>query len=447
MVFELKEGLDIPISGKPVQDIQPGPAITSVGLLGDDYIGMRPTMLVNVGDQVKLGQPVFSDKKNEGVIYVAPGAGTVKAINRGAKRKFDSLEIELAGDEEVTFQQFDNVDELEREQVQSQLVDAGMWNAFRTRPYSKVPQLNTDPNSIFVTAMDTNPLSAEPELIISSNKELFTTGLHIVSKLTQGKTFVCTRPDSRIPGEEIPDVVMEEFQGPHPAGLAGTHIHFLDPVSPNKTVWTIGYQDVIAIGYLFTTGRIMTERVVAVGGPVVAKPGLLKSRLGACLDDFFADGATDLNNARVISGSPLCGRKSVPTKNYLGRYHNQISVVGEGNQREFLGWQMPGFDKFSITKIYGGSWLKDKLFPLTTSTGGSKRAMVPVGTYECVMPLDMLPTPLLRALISGETEDSQMLGALELDEEDLALCTYVCPGKYDYGSILRENLTLIEKEG
>ena len=144
---------------------------------------------------------------------------------------------------------------------------------------------------------------------------------------------------------------------------------------------------------------------------------------------FFADGATDLNNARVISGSPLSGRKSVPTKNYLGRYHNQISVVQEGNHREFLGWQMPGFDKFSITRIYGGSWLKDKLFPLTTSSGGSKRAMVPVGTYEYVMPLDMLPTPLLRALISGETEDSQMLGALELDEEDLALCTYVCPGK------------------
>jgi Na+-transporting NADH:ubiquinone oxidoreductase subunit A len=169
--------------------------------------------------------------------------------------------------------------------------------------------------------------------------------------------------------------------------------------------------------------------------------------LGACLDEAIAVTDPNLANARVISGSILCGRKSVPMKNYLGRYHNQIAVLEEGNHREFLGWQKPGFDKFSVTKIYGGSWLKDKLFPFTTSTGGSKRAMVPVGTYERVMPLDILPTQLLRALLTGDTDESQALGALELDEEDLALCTFVCPGKYEYGSILRENLTLIEKEG
>ena len=191
----------------------------------------------------------------------------------------------------------------------------------------------------------------------------------------------------------------------------------------------------------------MTERVVAVGGPRVEKPGLYKVRLGANIDDVLKLANPNLGNARVISGSVLCGRTSEPAKNYLGRFHNQICVLEEGNKREFLGWQMPGFDKFSVTKIYGGSWLKEKLFPLTTSSGGSKRAMVPVGTYERVMPMDVLPTQLLRALISGDTEESQQLGCLELSEEDLALCTYVCPGKYEYGSILRENLTLIEKEG
>lgn len=447
MVYQLKEGLDLPISGKPVQDIQPGKEFTCVGLLGDDYVGMRPTMLVEVGDRVKLGQPLFSDKKTDGVIFTSPGCGTVKAINRGEKRKFESIEIELSGDEEETFETFSDLAGIDRQAIEDQLVKSGMWQSFRTRPFSRTPALGSEPNSIFVTATDTNPLAPEPELIVAANNDLFVSGLQVISRLTQGKTYVCTRDDSRIPGDNIPDVVFESFQGPHPAGLAGTHIHYLDPVGPTKTVWQIGYQDVIAIGHLFTTGRIMTERVVSIAGPAVQKPGLYSVRLGANLDEAVELANPSLNNARVISGSVFSGRKSEPTKNYLGRFHTQISVLEEGNHREFLGWQKPGFDKYSVTRIYGGSWLKDKLFPFTTSSGGSKRAMVPVGTYERVMPLDILPTQLLRALLSGDTEESQNLGALELDEEDLALCTFVCPGKYEYGSILRENLTLIEKEG
>ena len=447
MVYHLKAGLNLPISGKPVQNIQAGPQIGSVALIGDDYIGMRPTMLVGVGDKVKLGQPLFNDKKTEGVVFTAPGSGTVKAINRGTKRKFESIEIEIAGDEQETFKRFDNLDELDRQTIEDQLVKSGQWQSFRTRPFSRTPNLGSEPHSIFVTAIDTNPLAAEPELIISANNELFVSGLQVINQLTEGKTYVCTRDDSRVPGEKIPDVEFEQFQGPHPAGLPGTHIHFVDPVGPTKTVWQIGYQDVIAIGHLFTTGQIMTERIVSVAGPRVGKPGLFRTRMGACLDDLIKLSEPILDNARVVSGSVLSGRKSEPMKNYLGRYHTQVAVLEEGDHREFLGWQKPGFDKFSITKIYGGSWLKEKLFPLTTSTGGSKRAMVPVGTYERVMPLDILPTQLLRALLNGDTEESQLLGALELDEEDLGLCTYVCPGKNNYGSILRENLTLIEKEG
>lgn len=448
-MYEIHEGLSLPITGKPVQDIQPGPPVSKVALIGDDYIGMRPTMLVNVGDRVQLGQPVFTDKKTEGVVYTSPGCGTVTAINRGAKRKFESIEIELDGDEQETFASHTSLLDLSREQVQDQLVKSGTWPAFRTRPYSKVPALDTEPNSIFVTAMDTNPLAAEPELIINGNKELFVSGLQIISRLTEGKTYVCTRPDSRIEGREIPDVEFEEFQGPHPAGLAGTHISLLDPVGPNKTVWTIGYQDVIAIGHLFTTGQIMTERCVSIAGPGVTKPGVYKARLGACLDDLVADGKTNVSSPRIISGSVLWGRTSEPTRNYLGRYHVQVSVLEEGFHREFLGWQKPGLDKYSVTKAYGGSWLGDKLFALTTSTGGSKRAMVPIGVYERVVPseMDLLPTQLLRALIVEDTENAQKLGCLELDEEDLGLCTFVCPGKYEYGSILRKNLTVIEKEG
>ena len=447
MAFNIKKGLDLPISGSPSQDIQPGPAVKKVAIIGDDYIGMRPTMLVQEGDTVKLGQPLFNDKKREGVIFTSPGAGKVVSITRGAKRKFESIEVELAGDDEITFTAHNDLGALDRETVEKQLVESGTWVAFRTRPFSRSPELGSEPSSIFVTAMDTNPLAADPELVISGHKDLFVAGLQVIRQLTTGKLHVCHRNDSRIPGDSIPSVEMHEFTGPHPAGLAGTHIHNVDPVGPNKTVWQIGYQDVIAIGHLFTTGKIMTERVVALAGPVVSKPRLIRTRLGANLDELVAGEVEKPDNVRVISGSVLAGRKAEPNKHYLGRFHNQISVLEEGNKREFLGWQMPGADKYSLTKIYLGSWLTGKLFPMTSSTGGSKRAMVPMGTYEKVMPLDILPTQLLRSLIYGDTDESQLLGALELDEEDLALCTFVCPGKYNFGQILRDNLTIIEKEG
>ncbi len=450
MTFNIKQGLDLPITGGPVQDIQQGPAVKKVAIIGDDYVGMRPTMLVKEGDTVKLGQPLFTDKKREGVVFTSPGAGKVVGITRGAKRKFESVEIELAGDGEVTFASHSDLGALDRDTVEKQLIESGTWVAFRTRPFSRSPELGSDPSSIFITAMDTNPLAADPELVIASHKDLFVSGLQVIRKLTSGKIHVCHRGDSRVPGDSIPSVETHEFTGPHPAGLAGTHIHNIDPVGPKKTVWQIGYQDVIAIGHLFTTGKIMTERVVALAGPMVTKPRLVRTRLGADLNDLVAGETENSDNNRVISGSILSGRKAEPNKHYLGRFHNQISVLEEGNKREFLGWQMPGGDKFSLTKIYLGSWLwwkSGKKFPMTSSTGGSKRAMVPMGTYEKVMPLDVLPTQLLRSLICGDTEESQLLGALELDEEDLALCTYVCPGKYDYGQILRDNLTIIEKEG
>ena len=385
-------------------------------------------------------------KKNPGVIYTSPGCGKVTEINRGEKRRFESLVIELDGDDQETFEKFDALDGLDRSVIKQNLLTSGLWTALRTRPFDKVPHPESEPHSIFVTAMDTNPLSAEPELVIAEHADLFVAGLNVVKQLTSGKTFVCTRDDSRVPGEDIAGVEFARFDGPHPSGLVGTHIHYLDPVNPEKTVWHLNYQELIAIGHLFTTGELMTERVVAMGGPLVEDPGLYRTRVGACLDQLV-QGRVDLENARVISGSVLNGHISSHPVNYLGRYDLQVTVLEEGNKREFLGWQGPGFDKFSVTNIYAGSLAAGKKFNMTTSTGGSTRAMVPVETYERVMPLDMLPTQLLRALITADTDLAQSLGCLELSEEDLALCTYVCPGKYDYGHILRQNLNQIEKEG
>jgi Na+-transporting NADH:ubiquinone oxidoreductase subunit A len=258
--------------------------------------------------------------------------------------------------------------------------------------------------------------------------------------------FLCKAEGVQLPGEGLANVHSESFAGPHPAGLAGTHIHFLDPVSASKSVWSIGYQDVIAIGKLFTTGRLWVERIVALGGPVVEQPRLLRTRLGANLDELSA-GELQPGNNRVISGSVFGGRTAHGAYAFLGRYHVQVSCLHEGKERELMHYLRAGVEKHSVLNIFISKLMGAKQFAFSTSTNGSPRAMVPVGNYEEVMPLDILATQLLRSLIVGDTEMAQKLGCLELDEEDLALCSYVCAGKYEYGPILRDNLTRIEMEG
>jgi len=447
-MITIKKGLDIPISGSPEQIIDSGNAIRSVAVIGKDYHGMKPTMRINVGDKVKLGQILFEDKKNPGVIYTSPGAGSIKEVNRGEKRVLESIVIELDGDEEEVFDTYSEAEltTLKRDQVVSNLVKSGLWVSFRTRPYSKVPSPQSSPHSIFVTVIDTNPLSANPELFLDAQRGAFTNGLKVISHLTEGKLFLCKKPGSNVPGSDLDIVKIEEFSGYHPAGLVGTHIHYLDPVGPNKSVWHLNYQDVIAIGKLFTTGRLFVERVVALAGPEVKRPRLLKTRLGANLNELTAGETKDKEN-RIISGSILSGRRAADAYCYLGRYHMQISVLEEGRKRELFGWISPGLNKFSLKNVFLSKLLPRKKFAFTTSQEGNKRTMVPIGMYEKVMPLDIQPTFLLRSIIVEDTERAKDLGCLELDEEDLGLCTFVCPCKYDYGSILRKNLVRIERDG
>jgi len=447
-MVNVKRGLDLPISGSPEQSITDGNTVSKVALVGFDYVGMKPTMAVQVGDQVKKGQLLFEDKKTAGVKYTSPASGKVIEINRGDKRVFQSVVIEISGSEAVEFSKYDasSLTSLSRDQVLSNLVDSGMLTAFRTRPYSKVPAIDSKPNSIFVTAIDTNPLAADPEVIISLDSEAFQNGLTIIEKLTDGKVFVCTKPNASISIPSSSRIQQEVFSGKHPAGNAGTHIHYLDPVSDSKTVWTISYQEVIAIGKLFLTGELSVERVLSIAGPLVRKPRLVKTRVGACVSELLSNEVSG-KNYRCISGSIFGGRTAKHSVDYVGRYVNQVSVLEELVEREFLGWLSPGTNKFSVMNIYLSKLFSGKLFNFSTTTNGSERAMVPVGAYEKVMPLDILPTQLLRALIVEDTEQAQLLGCLELDEEDLALCTFVCPGKYEYGAILRNNLTRIEKEG
>ncbi len=442
----IKKGLSLPIDGAPSPTIHQAKAVTRVALLGDDYNGMKPTLAVKVGDQVKKGQVVFEDKKTPGVKYTAPAAGTVVEINRGAKRKFESLVIEVSGEEEVTFDAIgQNWKDLNRDYVASVLVESGLWTTLRTRPFDKVPSIESVPSSIFVTAIDTDPLAVNPEIAVAQKSEEFLLGLRALTQLTD-HIHVCVGPTVDVPGEGVEGVEFHVFDGPHPAGLPGTHIHLIDPVGPNKTVWHIGYQDVSAIGTLVLTGKLDSQRYISIGGPAAKEPRLLLTCVGASLDELTENELND-DGVRVISGSVLSGRRASAPVNFLGRFHNQISLLSEGNHRDFLGWQKPGFDQFSVTRAFASALNSAKSFAMTTSKGGSKRSMVPIGSYEKIMPLDILPTQLLRALIVGDTEQAQLLGCLELAEEDLALCTFVCPGKYEYGPILRKSLTTIEIDG
>ncbi|EKN4118083.1 TPA: Na(+)-translocating NADH-quinone reductase subunit A [Yersinia enterocolitica] len=447
-MIKINKGLDIPIAGAPAQIIEEGPTIHHVALLGEEYVGMRPSMLVQEGDWVKKGQALFEDKKNPGVMFTAPASGKVSAINRGERRVLQSVVIEIDGNEQVPFEHYEesSLNQLSDEQVQRHLLASGLWTALRTRPFSKTPVPNSRPRAIFVSAMDTQPLAANPQVIIAAESDAFNHGLTILARLTEGKVHVCHAPGQAVASYQNAQVTYNEFSGPHPAGLVGTHIHFLEPVSLNKTVWHVGYQDVIAIGKLFTRGELWTDRIVSLAGPQVEQPVLLRTRLGASLSELTASRLKEGDN-RIISGSVLSGTAFSATHGYLGRFHQQVSVIREGREKELFGWVMPGRDKYSITRTTLGHFFKHKLFAFSTDMHGGERAMVPIGNYERVMPLDILATHLLRDLLAGDTDSAAALGCLELDEEDLALCTFVCPGKYEYGPVLRDILTKIEQEG
>lgn len=448
--FKLRRGLDLPLTGAPEQTIVSGAPVKSVALVGMDYLGLRPSLEVQVGDRVRLGQCLFTHKKLPGVCFTAPGSGEVTAINRGQRRLLQSVVIELDGRDEPV-ENFPALDghslaALDRGAIVDRLLKSGLWTSFRTRPFSKIPAADAEPAAIFVTAMDTNPLAADPAVVIGEQAQSFRDGIEILTTLTHGKVYVCQAPGARVPVADNPQAVPVEFAGPHPAGLAGTHIHFLEPVDLERSVWTVGYQDIIAIGRLFTDGILWTERVVALGGPMIETPRLLRTRAGASVDDLIASELPNVE-CRVISGSVLAGRRAAGWAAWLGRYHNQISVLAEGRERELFGWITPGARKFSATRVFISKLFRGRRFAMTTSTQGSPRAMVPIGIYESMMPQDLLPTQLLRSLLVQDTTVAQKLGCLELDEEDLALMSFVCPGKYDYGPALRANLDIIEKEG
>ena len=450
-MIRIKKGLDIPIYGTPAEDIVDSKKSRSVAVLGNDYVGMKPTMLVEEGDSVSLGQPLFEDKKNPGVLITSPAGGKIEAINRGDRRALQSIVIEVEAEEKAEeFKSF-TTEELvsaTSESVRYQLITSGMWAAFRTRPYSKIPSVDSSPSNVFISVLDTEPLSPDPEKIVNFRLEDFNFGISVLKRLIDCPIHISVSENSSLEIIEDEQVKKHRFSGPHPAGLVGTHMHYISPASLTNVNWTIGYQDLTAIGSLFKTGYVSTERVIALSGPQVNEPRYIKTRLGACTDELTAGELTQREN-RIISGSVISGREAIGSYAYLGRYHNQISVIAEPNSkdREFMNWLTPGPRKFSKIPLFLSSLFPKKFFKFKALMNGSDRPIVPIGVYEEVLPLNMLPAMLLRNVVLMDTEKIQDLGGLELDEEDLSLCSYVCPGKYDFGSLLRAGLNKIEVEG
>jgi len=446
--FHLHRGLDIPLAGPPRPEIHAAPNVQSVALLPGDYPSIKPVLLVEEGDRVRLGEPLMQDRGDPRLRLVSPGTGVVRTIHRGAKRALRSVVVQLEGDEEISFEPVAaaKLAELAPEAVRERLLESGLWTAIRARPYGRIALPDTRPHALFVSATDTEPLAPDPRFMIGEYGRDFADGVTALARLVSTEVFVCCGPGPELNLPEHPGIQVAEFSGPHPAGLPGTHIHFIAPVSAKRSAWYVGYQDVIAIGRLFTTGRISTERVISLAGPAVLEPRLLRTRLGASTEDLV-EGQLRGGECRVISGSALSGREAHAWSDFLGRYHNQVTVLAEGREREFLGWIVPGSAKFSVSNAFLSAVRRRLPFRFTTNQNGSPRAMVPIGIYEKVMPLDILPTPLLRALLVRDIESSIALGALELAEEDLALCSFVCPSKHDFGPVLRSVLDEIHKEG
>jgi len=431
-VIKTSKGLNLPISGTPDPIISDTPNVTSVSLLANDFVGMKPTMMVKVGDIVKRGTKIFEDKKNPGIFFTSPAGGTVKDINRGDKRKFLSVEVEVSENEDAEYFEYENTSE----GLTELLINTGLWNAFRTRPFNRTPKVGSLPDAVFVNACDTNPLSVDPYFIIDQDRDDFKNGLEALTRLFSCPIH-CTYQNNNFE-INVDKINYCQVSGPHPAGLSSTHISQLYPVSINKIAWTINYQDIISLGYLLKNKSLRTHKIVALGGPSVFKPSLISARISGNIDQLTA-GKID-NNSRVVSGSLIYGHASEGIMNYLGFYDSIISAIPDEANDIFLNWLMPGSNLHSKLNVFSSSLLKPNKFTFNVSLNGGDRAIVPVGSYDEILPMDILVPQLLKALVVGDIEQAVELGMLELAPEDLALASYICPSKYDYCSILANNL-------
>ena len=440
--YTIKKGLNLPIAGSTsTTDCVQGAAAQQVALLPQEAWGIKVQMLVAVGDQVKVGSPLFCDRRDPDVIFTSPAAGTVAAVNRGARRAAQSVVIDVANfDEHAEMPSSDG----SRASLVATLAASGLWPNLRQRPFDKVALSSATPQAIFVTATDTNPLAVDPLHLVAGREADVQAGLKAMLTLSGGKVYFNTDGANDWSAFLVEGVEQHAFKGPHPAGNAGVHINALHPVNLARNVWHVDVQNLADMGAYLNSGKVPTARKVAVVGPAASKSEIVETQRGASMDVFSSYANSTV---RFVSGSLLAGATANPgeEKGFLGRFAQQVSIVDDAPEREFINWMKPIGSRWSMSGTYLAKFVK-KSFTTDTDLNGGERAIVPIGSYEKVMPFDIMPTQLIKALASNDVTMAEKLGVLEIVEEDIALCQYVCPSKVDITDMLRTMLTLIEKE-
>lgn len=444
--IKLKKGLDIKIAGTAEKRIS-GESVSSLyGVKPIDFPGLTPRLNVKAGDKVSAGSPLFHDKIRPEILFTSPVSGTVKSVTRGDRRMVLEVVVEKEGSDYVDFGKADP-STLSPESVRERLLLSGLWPVVRQRPYNVVANPLHKPKSIFIPGFDTSPLAPDYGFIVeNSNPELLINGMKAVKKLTEGKVNLIldgrSTPSPVLTG--ISDAEISYFSGPHPAGNSGVHIHHLDPINKGEVVWVINLQDVIAIGRLFTEGIYKPERIVALTGSEVIRTGYYRTLSGSSISPMLNNNVKE-GHLRYISGNVLTGKK-VAADGYLGFYDSQVTVIPEGDYSEFFGWASPGFSKFSFSKTFASSLLPKKEYRLDTNFHGGERAFVVTGQYEKVVPMDIYPMQLFKAILAEDIDMMENLGIYEVAEEDVALCEFICPSKIEIQSIVRKGLDLMIKE-
>lgn len=445
-VIKVKKGLDIKLKGKAEQIITQANESATFAIKPTDFPGLTAKLSVKVGDKVKTGSPLFFDKYRPEVKFTSPVTGEVTSINRGERRKL--LEIVITADSQEEFVEFSsgNISSLKREDIIATLLESGLWPFVKQRPYAVIANPADTPKAVFVSAFDSAPLAPDYAFIVNEDKDSFQQGIDVLAKLTQGSVHLNTSAEqlANNPFSSIKNVEITSFDGPHPAGNVGVQINKISPINKGEVIWTVNPQDVIAIGKLFATGKLNTSKIVALAGSEASKPMYYKTKLGAQISSI-TQGNVNEGNVRYISGNALTGTTVAP-KGYLGFYDSSISVIEEGNEMEFMGWASPGFGKFSLSRSFF-SWLSPKKeYKIDTNYHGGERAFVFTGEYERVLPMDIYPMQLLKAILAEDIDLMEQLGIYEVAEEDFALCEFICPSKQEIQSIIRQGIDMMIKE-
>ncbi len=440
MTIRLRRGLELPIPGVPEPRVHDAPLPGSVAVLGDDFPGVRCAMQVEVGARVRAGQVLFTDRQRPAIGFTAPAAGTVAAIHRGDARRLVAVVIETSGSDAIELPRAGSPElrGWSAEQTTRWLLDSGDWIALRTRPFGRIATPGTEPDAIFVRAMDSEPLAADTATVLRDRSDDLGAGLTALSRLTRGRLYLCARPGSVEP-PDVERLELATFDGPHPAGLVGTHIHHLLPVSRQRRVWYVGYQDVLAIGRALRSGRPDAARVIALGGPAVWRPRLLRTVRGAGTEALVR-GELSGEPCRIVSGSVLSGRTAAGPGAFLGRYHEQVCAIAERAPQAARSWWVPGRRRARRVPLWRArqAW--------SSELHGEATGFLPLDVLDRAFPLHLPLSPLRRALAAGVARAAAAFGALQLEEEDLALSSFLCPAKLDYGPLLRTVLDQLAEQ-